>query len=107
MPDTPTSAMAMTPARIHRILRIAAVCGLVGLALMVWALFDPRPLVLVVGMSLGQAIGTLSFLLYGLVVIADLWRGRRAGDGDAESGDTAAAVEMAPDTHAAGEQPAP
>lgn len=59
-----------------RALRLAAVCVLVALALMVWGVLDPRPIALVIAMSVGQALGTLSFALYVLVVLADLWHAR-------------------------------
>ena len=63
-----------------RLLRIAAVCALLSLALMVWGVLDPRPIALVIAMSVGQALGTLSFALYALVVIADLRHARVFGD---------------------------
>jgi peptidoglycan/LPS O-acetylase OafA/YrhL len=53
-------------------LRIAAVCALLGLALMIWGVVDPRPIALVIAMSVGQALGTLSFALYLLAVFVDL-----------------------------------
>lgn len=55
-----------------RLLRISALSALVALALMVWGVLDPRPFALVIAMSVGQGLGTLSFALYGLVVLADL-----------------------------------
>lgn len=66
----------MRPRLARRMLAASAVCALVGLALMVWSLFDDSPLVLVASMTLGQTIGTLCFLVYGAVVISDLWRAR-------------------------------
>ena len=53
-------------------LRLAAMCTLPALGLMVWGVLDPRPIALVVAMSVGQALGTLAFALYTIVVIADL-----------------------------------
>ena len=58
--------------RREKALRFASVFALFGLALMVWGVLDPRPLPVLVGLSIGQAIGTLSFLLYLIVVAADL-----------------------------------
>ena len=55
-----------------RLLRISALSALLALALIVWGVLDPRPFALVIAMSVGQALGTLSFALYGLVVLADL-----------------------------------
>jgi peptidoglycan/LPS O-acetylase OafA/YrhL len=63
-----------------RLLRIASVCALLALALMVWGVLDPSPIALVVAMSVGQALGTLSFALYALVVIADLRHAKVFGD---------------------------
>ena len=63
-----------------RLLRIAAVCALLSLGLMVWGVLDPRPIALVIAMSVGQGLGTLSFALYALVVIGDLRHARVFGD---------------------------
>jgi hypothetical protein len=56
------------------LLRIASVTTLVALALIVWSLFDVRPLPVIVAMSVAQAIGTASFAAYGVAVVADLKR---------------------------------
>lgn len=56
----------------YRALRWSAVAGLLSLALMGWSIVIPSPLSLVVAMSVGQALGTLSFAVYWLVVINDL-----------------------------------
>lgn len=58
--------------RSERVLRIASVLALLGLALMVWSVMDPRPVPVLLGLSLGQAFGTLSFVLFLVVVAADL-----------------------------------
>jgi peptidoglycan/LPS O-acetylase OafA/YrhL len=58
--------------RREKVLRVASVCALIGLALMVWSVVDPRPLPVLLGLSVGQAIGTASFLLYLLVIASDL-----------------------------------
>ena len=63
-----------------RLLRVSAVCALVALALMVWGVLDPAPIALVVAMSVGQGLGTLSFALYALVVIVDLRHARVFGN---------------------------
>jgi hypothetical protein len=60
----------------YRTLRFAAVLGLISLALMVWGVIDPQPISLVIAMSVGQALGTGAFVLYGLVVLTDLRRRR-------------------------------
>lgn len=64
----------MKPERASRILQAASVLTLLALALMVWSLFDPRPIPVMVAMSVGQALGTLSLLVYLIVVVVDLRR---------------------------------
>ena len=55
---------------------MAWACGfsLVGLALMSWSLFDQGWIPVMMAMSVGQGIGTLSFVLFLVVVIIDLRR---------------------------------
>ncbi len=61
-------------------LRFACVLAIVGLGLMMWSLFDPRAQPVLVALSLGQAIGTLSLALYLRVVLQHYRAGRaRAG----------------------------
>ena len=55
-------------------LRIACVLTLIGLALIVWPLLDPRPVPVIVAMSVAQGIGTLAFLLYLRAVYVDARR---------------------------------
>lgn len=56
----------------ERLIRVACVLALVGLALMTWSVVDPRVWPVLVALSAGQVIGTLSLLLYAIVVIRDL-----------------------------------
>jgi hypothetical protein len=56
-----------------RILVAACWFALVALGLMIWSLFDPRPIPVIVAMSVGQVLGTLSLLSFAYVVVAD-WR---------------------------------
>lgn len=63
--------LRLTPSRL---LRLAAICSLVGLAFMVWSLLDPRPIPIMAAMSVGQAIGTLSFAVFLGVVVFDARR---------------------------------
>jgi hypothetical protein len=63
--------------RARHVLAAACVFALLALSLMIWSLFDPRPIPVVVAMSLGQVLGTLSLLAFGYVVVAD-WRARVA-----------------------------
>lgn len=62
----------MTEATRVKLLRIAAVLALIGLAFMVWAVLAPTPMPVVLAMTVGQGAGTLSFVIYLLVVIADM-----------------------------------
>jgi hypothetical protein len=55
-----------------RVLQIACVCALVALALICWSLFDPRPVPVILAMSLGQIIGTMSFVAFLYVVALDV-----------------------------------
>ncbi len=52
----------------------ACVLGLIGLALMSWSLFDQGWIPIMMAMSVGQGIGTLSFLIFLLVIFIDLRR---------------------------------
>lgn len=54
------------------LLRVACVLGLVALPLMVWSIFDPTVWPVLVALSVGQAIGTLSFVLFVIAVARDL-----------------------------------
>lgn len=56
----------------ERLIRVACVLALVGLALMTWSVVDPRVWPVLVALSAGQVIGTISLLLYAVVVIHDL-----------------------------------
>lgn len=65
-------------------LRIACVLAMVGLALMMWSLLDPHARPVLIALSLGQGIGTLSLVLYVRVIIRDYReRRRRLAKGDA------------------------
>jgi hypothetical protein len=66
--------LKLSPRLARLALTASCSCALLALALMVWSVLDPRPLPVVVAMSVGQAIGTLSLLLYLVVVGFDLRR---------------------------------
>lgn len=59
-------------------LRISAVLTLIALALMVWSVLVPTPLPVMLAMTVGQGLGTAAFGIFGLVVLKDLTRARRA-----------------------------
>ena len=63
-----------------RVLRGACLLALAALGLMTWSLFDPRPIPVILAMSLGQVLGTLSLLAFVICVVADV-RARRARRG--------------------------
>lgn len=56
----------------ERLLRLAAVLALVALPLMVWSIFDPRVWPVLIALSVGQGLGTLSFLVFLVAVARDL-----------------------------------
>jgi hypothetical protein len=56
----------------ERLLRIASMLALVALPLMVWSLFDPTVWPVLVALSVGQGLGTLSFVLFLVAVGRDL-----------------------------------
>lgn len=55
-----------------RLLAAACALGLIGLVLMSWSLFDQGWIPVMMAMSVGQVIGTLSLALFLLVVVIDL-----------------------------------
>jgi hypothetical protein len=57
---------------IRRLVLISTITTLVALLLMVLGIVFPRPLLLVLAMSLGQLFGTLSLALYLLAIVLDL-----------------------------------
>ncbi len=61
-----------------RVLVASCVCALLALALMTWQLFDARVFPVIVAMSVGQILGTASFVAYLYVVVADFRAHRRA-----------------------------
>jgi peptidoglycan/LPS O-acetylase OafA/YrhL len=75
--STSPSERGSRSTRREKALRIASVLALLALVLMVWSVLDPRPAPVLIGLSVGQGIGTLSFVLYLLVVAADLRIKRR------------------------------
>jgi len=69
----------------RRILVVAAVLTLIGLALMVWSMAEPTPMPVILAMSVGQGLGILAFLLFGVVVLVDqLHKQRETGARDVE-----------------------
>jgi len=78
-------AIGVIGRRTRGILVVAAILTLFGLALMVWSMAVPTPMPVILAMSLGQGVGILAFVLFGLVVLVDqLHKQREAGAHDAE-----------------------
>ena len=63
--------MSVSPPRL---IIWACISALVALGLIIWSLVDPRPIPVIAAMSVGQAIGTLSFGAFLLAVLGDLRR---------------------------------
>jgi hypothetical protein len=76
IPPPPPSLGSSPPARFGGHVRNACVLALLALALMVWSQLDQTPIPVVVAMSVGQAIGTLSLLYYGVAILVDFRRRR-------------------------------
>ena len=62
---------------MRKLLLWSSILTFVGLALMVWSMFEPTPLPVMLAMSVGQGIGTLAFGLYAVAILVDLRRTRR------------------------------
>lgn len=66
----------------ERALVASAALGLVALALMCLGVIDPRPLQVVISMSVSQLFGGLAFLGFALSIGADLVQGRQPAPKD-------------------------
>jgi hypothetical protein len=64
----------LTSRRKFLALQLAGVLTILGLALMVWSLYQPTPLPVMLAMTVGQGLGTLAFLLFLIVVSGDAYR---------------------------------
>jgi peptidoglycan/LPS O-acetylase OafA/YrhL len=67
----------MKIANVQRVLQAACVLALLALALIVWSMVHPHPIPVILAMSVGQLIGTLSFGTFLVVVAYDLRRALR------------------------------
>jgi small-conductance mechanosensitive channel len=68
----------MAPARAMRLLRAASMLAIVALGMMMWSLVDPSPAPVLLALSIGQVLGTLSFVTFLAVVGWDVYREWRA-----------------------------
>ena len=64
----------MTDQTAIKLLRVAAALALLALGLMVWGIVDKGVIATVVSMTVGQAIGTLSFATFLFVIFRDIRR---------------------------------
>lgn len=65
---------------VERLTRFAAWLALVGLAIIAFSIVWPRPLPVVLAMSVGHGIGITAFFLYLLAVVLDAYRNARPSD---------------------------
>ncbi len=61
---------------VRELIRIACVLSLIGLAIMSYSILSPRPLPVILAMSVGQGIGGAGFACYLLAVVLDAARRR-------------------------------
>lgn len=71
--------MSDKPKRDRKVLalRLSAVLTLIALTMMLWSIFVPTPMPVMLAMSVGQGLGTIAFGLYLIVVIKVLREERR------------------------------
>jgi len=67
------------------VIRASCVLALAALALIVWSMVDPRPIPVILAMSVGQILGTLSFAAFLVVVARDLRAAQRKQGASAQS----------------------
>jgi hypothetical protein len=83
--------------QVKKLVFISGVATLAALALMGASIVSPKPLLLVLAMSIGQGIGTLSLALYLLAIVLDLQGGAAIDQ----------AAETANETRSEGGEPPP
>ena len=82
----------MRHAQVKKLVFLSGIATLLAIVLMVASIVSPKPILLVMAMSIGQGIGTLSLALYLLAIVLDL-----------QGGGTPAAYEQAAETRAEAE----
>ncbi len=87
----------MKHAQVKKLVILSAIATLAAIALMVLSILQPKPIYLIIAMSVGQGLGTVSLALYLLAIALDL----QSGGGAAYD----AALEAQEES--AGEQPKP
>jgi hypothetical protein len=71
---------------VKRLVVISSIATLAALGLMVLSIVLPNPIFLVVAMSVGQGLGTLSLALYLLAIVLDLQKAGPAADAERGNG---------------------
>ena len=71
--------------QVKKLVFVSGVATLAALGLMACSILWPSPLLLVVAMSVGQGLGTISLALYLLAIVLDLQGGSGAFDAAAEA----------------------
>jgi hypothetical protein len=74
-PNGPIAAAARRMGS-QRLITASCVLGLVAMGMMCWSVLDPTPVPVLVAMSVGQAVGTLSLLCYVAAVVIEVRRER-------------------------------
>lgn len=75
--STPPPIKKLSRLGLHSLVRAACVASLLSMALMCWSVFDPTPFPVMVSMTVGQGIGTLSLACYLAAVLVAQWRRER------------------------------
>ena len=65
----------MKHSQVKKLVLLSAVGALASLALMILSIVAPKPIYLVLAMSVGQGLGTISLALYLLAIVLDLQGG--------------------------------
>ncbi|HET9954531.1 MAG TPA: hypothetical protein VFQ61_08500 [Polyangiaceae bacterium] len=63
---------------VTNLARVACMLALLALALMSYSIVSPRPLPVILAMSLGHVLGGAAFCLYLSAVLLDVWRNSRS-----------------------------
>lgn len=64
---------------LFRLTRVACVLALIGLVMMVYSILSPRPLPVILAMSVGQMFGMAAVACYLLAILIDMARSPRGG----------------------------
>lgn len=64
---------------VFRLTRVACVLALIGLVMMVYSILSPRPLPVILAMSVGQMFGMAAVVCYLLAILVDMARSPRGG----------------------------